>query len=314
MPKLSIVVPVYQNENNLNPLYEDLKEKIFDKFDFEYELVMVDDGSNDGSWQVINELAKKDKNIRGYRLSRNFGAQISCFAGLCESTGDCVVIKSADLQEPTEMILEMYQKWKEGYNVIQAVRQNREDKNFFSELYYWLTQKLCFPQMPQHGFECPMLDRKVVDVIKKMKEKDAPIIDQVLWVGYKTAQVFYTRKKRKIGKSKWTLSKKIRMFSDTFFSFSFVPISLITLLGFFSSFFSFIWGLWIVVCKLTGVGNILVSGYASIVAFQLFSFGIIMATLGIIGGYLWRTFNASRKRPVYIIEDICCENDIEKRK
>lgn len=301
MKKLSIVIPVYYNELNLKPLYADIKEKIIDVIDFDYEIVMVDDGSEDGSWNVIQELAAKDSKIKGIHLSRNFGSHSAILCGLSHATGDCAVIKAADLQEPTELILEMYHSWEEGNNVVLAVREDREDKSFFSELYYWLTRKVALPKMPEHGFDVFLLDRKVIHVLQALDEKNSAITGQILWSGFKTARINYVRKERTIGKSRWTLKKKIRLVSDTLFSFSTVPISFITTIGFLSFAGSLIWAVILLIIKLTR--GIDVAGFTTLFIFQLFSFGVIMMTLGLLGGYLWRTFDASRNRPVYIVED-----------
>lgn len=304
MSKLSIVVPVYYNELNLRPLYQDIKTKIIDVIDYDYEIVMVDDGSGDNSWQIIQELAMQDKNIRPIRLSRNFGSHSAMLCGLVNSTGDCAVIKAADLQEPTELILQMYQEWRNGNNVVLAVRKSREDKSFFSELYYWLTRKVALSKMPKHGFDIFLIDRKVIQVLKTLDEPNSAITGQILWSGFKTAEIYYDRKQREIGQSKWTLTKKIRLVADTLFSFSTLPITAITWVGTFSCIGSAIWALIVLINKLS-VG-IDVAGFTTLFIFQLFSFGIIMLTLGVLGNYLWRTFDASRKRPVYIIEE--CSN------
>lgn len=301
MKKLSIVIPVYYNELNLRPLYADIKEKIIDVIDFDYEIVLVDDGSEDGSWKVIQELAAQNSRIKGIHLSRNFGSHSAILCGLAHATGDCAVIKAADLQEPTELILEMYHSWEEGNNVVLAVREDREDKSFFSELYYWLTRKVALPKMPEHGFDVFLVDRKVIQVLQALDEKNSAITGQILWSGFKTARINYVRKERTIGKSRWTLKKKIRLVSDTLFSFSTVPISFITTIGFLSLAGSLVWALVLLIIKLTH--GIDVAGFTTLFIFQLFSFGVIMMTLGLLGGYLWRTFDASRNRPVYIVED-----------
>lgn len=301
MDKLSIVIPVYYNEENLRPLYQDIREKIVDVVDIDYEIVMVDDGSGDGSWRVICELANENPRIHPIHLSRNFGSHAAILCGLSHSTGDCVVVKSADLQEPTELILEMFQAWKEGFNVVLAIREEREDKSIFSEFYYWLTRKVALPGMPPHGFDVFLLDRKVIHVLESLDEKNSAITGQILWSGFRTKKVYYTRRQRQIGTSKWTLKKKIRLVSDTMFSFSTVPVTLITWIGFLSCAGAALWGVVLLITKLS-VG-IAVEGYTSLLIFQLFSFGVTMLTLGLLGNYLWRTFDASRKRPVYIIED-----------
>lgn len=301
MSKLSIVVPVYFNEENLRPLYEDIQKKIIQVIDFDYEIVMVDDGSDDGSWDVIQELARIDRNVKPIRLSRNFGSHAAILCGLVRSTGDCAVVKAADLQEPTEMLLEMYQSWEQGNNVVLAVREEREDKSLFSDLYYWLTRKTALPKMPEHGFDTFLLDRKVIQVLDALDETNSAITGQILWSGFRTAEVRYIRRQREVGRSKWTLKKKIRLVADTLFSFSTLPITMIVAIGVLSCMGAAIWIVALVITKLS-VG-ISVEGYTSMIIFQLFSFGIIMLTLGLLGNYLWRTFDASRHRPVYIIEE-----------
>lgn len=309
MSKLSIVVPVYFNELNLKPLYDDIKRKIIDVIDYEYEIVMVDDGSGDESWAIMQELAEQDNHIKILHLSRNFGSHAAILCGLSHSAGDCAVVKAADLQEPTELILEMYESWKHGNNVVLAVRKGREDKSFFSELYYWMTRKFALPKMPEHGFDVFLLDRKVIHVLENLDEKNSAITGQILWSGFRTAQIEYVRKEREIGKSRWTLKKKIKLVADTLFSFSTIPITAICLIGFLSCLGSMIWALTLFIIKLT-VG-IPVEGFTTILIFQLFSFGVIMLTLGILGGYIWRTFDASRGRPVYIIEEDLSEKEKE---
>lgn len=303
MSKLSIVIPVYYNEANLRPLYEDIKEKVINKIDFDYEIVMVDDGSKDNSWTIMCELAKEDQNVKIIRLSRNFGSHAAMLCGLSKCTGDCVAIKAADLQEPSELILDMYNSWKKGNNVVLAVRADREEsfnQKLFANTYYWMVRKAALPQMPKGGFDVFLLDRKVIEVIERMDEKNSALTGQILWSGFKTEKIFYTRKAREIGKSRWTLKKKLRLVADTLFSFSTLPITAVAVIGGSSFFGALIWALVVFVFRC--MGKITVSGWTTLFIFQLFSFGIIMLTLGILGGYLWRAFDASRNRPVYVVE------------
>lgn len=310
--KISIVIPVYFNEDNLIPLYQDIKEKVIDVIDYEYEIVMVNDDSKDNSYAVMEQLAKEDHNIKIVSLSRNFGSHAAVLCGLEKCTGDCAVIKAADLQEPSELILQMVDSWKIGNNVVLAVRQSREDKEgdkFFANLYYAMVRKVALPSMPKTGFDVYLIDRKVIEVLLELEERNSSLQGQILWSGFKTGVVFYNRQERKIGKSRWTLRKKIRLVADTLFSFSTLPIKLVTLVGTVSFVGSVVWALVVLVSKL--VGNIVVEGWTTLFIFNLFSFSIIMLTLGILGEYLWRTFDASRKRPPYIVED---ENQIDKNK
>lgn len=257
--------------------------------------------AQDNSWAVIQELAARDPNIRPIRLSRNFGSHAAILCGLSHSTGDCAVVKAADLQEPNELLLEMYRAWENGSNVVLAIRKEREDKSLFSDLYYWLMRKFAFPQMPPHGFDVFLADRKVIRVLEALDEKNSALTGQLLWSGFRTSHVYYTRKQREIGTSRWTLKKKIRLVSDTLFSFSTLPITVVTGTGLLSCTGSALWAVITLIGKFGG--GIPVQGYTTLFIFQLFSFGVIMLTLGLLGNYLWRTFDASRKRPIYIIEE-----------
>ncbi len=302
--KITIIVPVYYNEENLQPLYADLKDKFIDRIDYDYEIIMVNDGSKDNSYQVMCELAEKDSHIKTISLSRNFGSHAACLCGLSNATGDCAVIKAADLQEPTELILEMVESWKTGNNVVLACREDRKESRSqvrFANLYYWLVRKTSLPTMPKNGFDIYLLDRKVIDVIDNLDEKNSAITGQILWSGFRTGIVYYTRMAREIGTSKWTLKKKIRLVSDTLFSFSTLPIRIFEIVGVLSFVIGILWAIVVLIAKIGG--NIPVGGFTTLFIFNLLSFGVTMLSMGILGEYLWRTFDASRKRPTYIVED-----------
>lgn len=302
--KVSLVIPVYYNEDNLRPLHEDIEKKLYSHKEIEWEIVLVNDGSKDKSYEVMKELSKKDKHLKIMSLSRNFGSHAAILCGLANSTGDCAVVKAADLQEPTELVLDMVESWRRGNNVVLAVREGREEKKsqtFFSNMYYWMVRKFALKEMPKTGFDVYLLDRKVIKVLTELDEVNSALTGQILWSGFRTDKVYYTRLERKIGKSTWTLKKKINLVSNTLFSFSTLPITLVSLIGVFSCFGAVVWALIVLIAKL--MSKIEVSGWTTLFIFNLFAFGIIMLTLGILGGYLWRTFDASRKRPTYIIED-----------
>ncbi|NBH72547.1 glycosyltransferase [Clostridiaceae bacterium] len=302
--RLSIIIPVYYNEENLRPLYSDIKKKVIDAIDYEYEIVMVDDGSGDGSYDVMRQLAAEDSNIRIARLSRNFGSHSAMLCGLERCTGDCAVIKAADLQEPSEMILEMVEKWRHGDNVVLAVREGREEGRsqvMFANLYYWIARKSAFPNMPKKGFDVYLIDRKVIRVLLELDERNSALTGQILWSGFRTGYVGYVRQARDVGESRWTLKKKVRLVADTLFSFSSLPVAAIEAVGALSFLGAVIWAALVLALKATG--SIQVEGWTSLFIFSLFSFGVTMVTMGILGEYLWRTFEASRNRPPYIVED-----------
>lgn len=307
--KVSLVIPVYYNEENLRPLYADLKEKFISKINYDYEIVMVNDGSKDKSYEVMKELSLEDKNIKIISLSRNFGSHAAILCGISHCTGDCAVIKAADLQEPTELILEMVESWEKGNNVVLAVREGRDEsrkQTFFANFYYKLVQKTALPEMPDQGFDVYLIDRKVITVLENLDERNSALTGQILWSGFKTGKVYYHRVARDIGESKWTLKKKIRLVMDTLFSFTSLPITVVLYSGVMSILIAVIWAIVVGISKL--VGDINVSGWTTLFIFNLFSFGVTMMTLGILGEYLWRTFDASRNRPPYIIEE---ENKLE---
>ena len=308
--KLSIVIPVYYNQENLEPLYEDIKKKIINVINYDYEIVMVNDGSKDNSYQVMEKLAGLNENIKIVSLSRNFGSHAAILCGLSKCTGDCAVIKAADLQEPTELILEMVDSWKKGNNVVLAVRKGREEsfsQRMFANLYYWIVRKAALPQMPKTGFDVYLIDKKVIKVLLSLDERNSALTGQILWCGFKTGIVEYIRQARTVGTSKWTLKKKIRLVMDTLFSFSVLPITVANSIGVISFFGAIVWAIIVFINRL--VGRIVVNGWTTLFIFNLFSFGIVMLTLGILGEYLWRTFDASGNRPPYIIEK---ENKGEK--
>jgi len=308
--KVSIVIPVYYNEDNLVPLYESIKTEFIDIIDYEYEIIMVDDGSGDGSKDLLKKLARQDKNIKVISLSRNFGSHAAILCGLTNCTGDCAVVKAADLQEPTELLHEMVLSWKRGNNVVLAVREGRDEskgKEAFANMYYTLVRKLALPTMPEHGFDVYLVDRKVIEVLKNLDEKNSALTGQILWSGFKTDRVYYHRLQRELGRSRWTLAKKIKLVMDSLFSFTALPIRIVLEVGCISAFGALVWALIVLVARLRN--HIVVSGWTTLFIFNLFSFGIIMLTLGIIGEYLWRTFDASRNRPAYIIEEVYSMGD-----
>lgn len=304
MSKLSIIIPVYFNADTLSLLYKDMQENILVSLK-EYEIVMVDDGSGDSSWTEMEKIAAIDSNVKLVKLSRNFGSHAAVLAGLSICTGDCATVKAADLQEPSEIILQMYESWNNGNKVVLAVRSDREEsfsQKLFANTYYWMIRKLAIPSMPKGGFDCYLIDRKVIEALKLLDEKNSAITLQILWSGFKTDMIYYVRKKREIGKSRWTLAKKVKLVVDSLVSFSFVPIRFMSVVGTLFFLASIVWGILVFISRL--IGNIEIQGWTTLMILVLFSSGLIMLTLGILGEYIWRGMDAARKRPVYIIDQI----------
>lgn len=303
--KLSIVIPVYYNEGNLFPLYNDLKEKVLDKLDCDYEIVMVNDGSKDGSYGEMRVLAARDPNIVLVNLSRNFGEHAATLAGIAHSSGTVAVRKAADLQEPSEMILDMFEKYKSGAKVVIAVRKDREETfsaKFFSRVYCGMMRRFALSNMPRGGFDTFMISRQVMDILVSISEKNAPVTEEILWSGFAAEKVYYIRRKRKIGKSGWTLSKKIKLTVDSLVSFSYFPVRFITAVGGIAFMGSLIWAIVLLIQHFTGY--ITTEGFASLAIMIIMSFGIIMMTLGVLGEYIWRMFDETRNRPPYIVDEV----------
>ena len=304
MSKISIVVPVYYNADTLELLYEDMKEKILDKLG-DYEIVFVDDGSGDNSWEVMNLIREKDERIRCVRLSKNYGEHAALLAGLSACTGDCAVTKQADLQEDSAIILEMYESWKRGNKVVLAVRKERKEnklKVFFANLYYALVRRMVNKNMPAGGCDCYLVDRKVIEVLERLDEKNSSLTLQVMWVGFQTDMIYFVRQDREIGKSRWTLAKKVKLAADSIFSFTYVPLRFMMGMGMLFDIAALILFVSVLVEKFT-VGTP-IQGWASIMCVLLFGFGMLMLMLGIIGEYIWRTLDAARNRPTYIIDEV----------
>ena len=304
MSRISIIIPVYYNADTLMLLYEDMKAKILGELG-DYEIVMVDDGSGDDSWSVMNSIRDMDDNVKLVRLSRNFGEHAAILAGLSNCTGDCAVTKQADLQEDSELIVSMYDKWKEGNKVVLAVRKERDEpaiKKFFANLYYTIVRKTIDDKMPKGGFDCYLLDRQAIEVLLKLDEKNSSLSLQVLWIGFKSANVYFHRKDREVGKSRWTFSKKFKLVADSMMSFSYFPIKFMSGMGIVMAAFAFIWVLEVVI-EYFAIGTP-VRGWSTLMCLVLFSAGMILLMLGVLGEYLWRTLDATRNRPVFIVDDV----------
>lgn len=313
MPRLSILATIYKNSDNLIPFYEEVNKNIVPYID-DYEIVMVNDDSPDDSWDVMKMLASKDKHIKLVKHSRNFGAYEALFTACKYATGDCISEKSVDLQEPPELLVEMYTNWKNGAKSCIAVREHRNDgviNDFFSNVYYYIIRKLVDEKMPKGGFDIWLIDKIVKDKIIDLNERNSPLSLQLLWLGFHPVEVYYDRRKRTIGKSSWSFSKKLKLFMDSLIAFSYLPIRFMSMIGFFFFVISVVWAFTLVIDKIRG--NMPVVGYTSLAILVLFSAGVIMFTLGVLGEYIWRTMEAAKGRPLAVVEETynCGESDLQ---
>jgi dolichol-phosphate mannosyltransferase len=305
MPKITVITPCYFNELNIpdyaNRMIEN--EKIFPT-DVTFEYLLIDDGSKDGTWneKVKFQILYPEK-VKNIKLVRNFGSTNAVFSSLPYSTGDCNVVISADLQDPPELILKMYENWQKGFKLVLANRTNREEpflQKFVSNTTHKLVQKFGLKNLPDGGFDMNLFDVEIKDILIKMDEKNTFFPFLLMWLGYEFVSIPYVRRKRELGTSTYTLSKKIKAFVDSFVAFSFFPIRLISVLGLILGILAFIYGLIVIFGKVFGFIDS--TGWSSMMVVILFVSSFQMIALGIIGEYVWRGLEASRNRPSYLIE------------
>lgn len=304
MPKYSIVAPIYNESENLPELFRRVRE-VMESTGKTWELVLVDDGSTDGSTDLMRELAEEDPRVRPVIFARNFGHQIAVTAGMDYSRGDAVVIIDADLQDPPEVILDLIAKWREGYEVVYAVRAEREGESWFKLLtaatFYRLIQRITDVDIPLDTGDFRLLDRKVVDVMGQMRERHRFLRGMSSWVGFKSVGVEYQRSERFAGETKYPLRKMLKFASDAITSFSYFPLQVATYIGFAAAGFS---SLAIpVVIALRLAGSRAFFGQASTLIAVLFLGGVQLISLGILGEYIGRLYDEAKGRPLYVVRD-----------
>lgn len=307
MPKISIIIPCYYNELNIPVTVPEL---IANELNFPestvFEYVFIDDGSKDNT---LGEL-KKHKEIYGnkikiVKLSGNFGSYNAILAGMKYASGDCNVIVAADLQDPIELMPQMFAYWQKGIKLVLGNRQDREDPFFskmFANAFQFLIRRYALATLPKGGFDYVLFDRQLKEQVLAMDEKNSNSLYLLTWLKYEYVSIPYSRKKRKAGKSRWTMSKKIKLFVDSFVAFSFLPIRVISVSGLLLGLISIVYALVIMYNKL--MGKIDVEGWTTMMLVFLFVSSFQMISLGILGEYLWRTLDASRKRPNYVVDEV----------
>ena len=304
MSTVSVVVPVYFNSPTLEPLLNRLRAVAEQLRSDQFEFVFVDDGSGDDSYDVIRRESELDERVRAIRLSRNFGSNAAILAGLTYARGDCVVVLAADLQDPPELIPDLVKEWREGAEVVVAARRSRDDP-FLSRIlagaFNRLFRRLVFRDFPAGGFDFLLVSKRVAGVLVAMGERNSYIYGQAFWVGYRRKVIEYDRTERAEGRSRWTLAKRAKYFVDAFTSFSYLPIRAASLLGFLLALAGFAYAAVLVVLRLTGVISD-APGFAALAVLVLVASGVQLIVIGMIGEYLWRVLEESRRRPPFLVE------------
>jgi glycosyltransferase involved in cell wall biosynthesis len=302
--KYSIIAPIYNEIENLPALYQRVKA-VMDSTGEPWELILVDDGSTDGSTDKIRELAQNDKTVRPVIFARNFGHQVAITAGWDYARGDAIVIIDADLQDPPETILELVKKWKEGYEVVYAVRGEREGESWFKKftaaMFYRLIYSITDVKIPVDTGDFRLMDRKVVDVLKKMKERHRFPRGMSAWVGFKQIGVKYKRSARVAGVTKYPFSKMLKLALNAITGFSYFPLQVATFFGFVSAGVSILAIPVVAILRLAG--SHFFEGQTTTLISVLFLGGVQLISLGILGEYVGRLYDEAKGRPLYIVRD-----------
>lgn len=303
-PALSVIIPIYNEEQNIPVLYERMKH-VMENLGLTYELLFINDGSRDRSMQLIRDLAKKDDAVHFINFSRNFGHQIAVTAGLDACKGEQVVIIDADLQDPPELIAEMRAKMEEGYEVVYARRNKRKGENFMkrwtAKMFYRTLAKITSIEIPLDTGDFRIMDRKIVDVLKKMPEQQKFLRGQISWAGFRQTYITYDRDQRNAGETGYTYKKMMRFALDGITSFSNWPLKVATISGFVVSGITFLIALYALYSRF--VTKDYVPGWTSLILAVLFIGGVQLITIGIIGEYISRLSANVRNRPLYVVND-----------
>ena len=305
---LSVILPSY-NEEKMIPVAAETITGILDEARIDHELLFVDDGSKDQTWNEIQRVSTLNSHVVGVHFSRNFGKEAAMFAGLETAKGDCCVVLDCDLQHPPEKIVEMYRLWEQGYEVVEGIKEDRGEESGFHKFaansFYALISKATGMDMAASS-DFKLLDRKVVDTLNKMPERNVFFRALSFWVGFKKTEVSYCVRERTVGESKWSTKSLIKYAINNIGSFSSLPLHLVIGMGVIMLLIAVIFGIVALVQKIAGTA---LGGFTTVILLLLFSSSLIMISLGIIGYYIARIYEEIKGRPRYIISRICGRED-----
>ena len=301
---LSVVLPSYNEEASI-PRAADTISALLTGADIPHEIIFVDDGSRDRTWDTIQTQTARHPRVRGVRFSRNFGKEAAIFAGLAQSRGDCTVVMDCDLQHPPEKVIEMYRLWQQGYQVVEGVKASRGKENplhtFAARSFYSIISRATGIDMSRAS-DFKLLDRRAVDTLLAMREKNAFFRALSSWIGFKTTQVEFEVQPRLEGESKWSIRSLVRYALTNIAAFSTAPLQLVTLLGVVVFCCSVVLGIWSLNQKVSGQA---LEGFTTVILLQLLIGSILMICLGIIGYYIAKIYEEIKDRPRYIVADRC---------
>ena len=305
MPEsLSVVVPCYNEEEVLGELLRRLN-MVLEGLGIAYEIVLVDDGSKDRTWELMQEAQRTDARLKVIRLSRNYGHQLALSCGLDQARGDVVLIIDADLQDPPELLPEMLRKWQEGYDVVYGQRTQRQGeglmKRFLAFAFYRLISHITKANIPRDTGDFRLMDRRALDALRSLRERHRFVRGMVSWIGFQQTPIHYQRPNRYAGETKYPVKKSLLLAFDAITSFSYAPLRLASYMGAGVSIFAFIYIVIVFVLKAEGIN---LPGYTSMMASILLLGGMQLLVLGIMGEYIGRIFEQGQGRPLYLVEKI----------
>lgn len=299
---LSVVIPVYNEEKQIEKTVNEVKKAV-SGLNEKYEIIIIDDGSGDNTWEKLKDLTDRNPEISAFRFSRNFGKEAALMAGLSNACGDACITMDADLQHPPGLIPEMFSFWKEGYEVVEAVKTDRGKESSVSRisasLFYKIMYRISGYNL-ENASDFKLLDRKVVDEIIKMPERETFFRGLTAWVGYKRKEVYFSVPERETGKSGWSRLKLFRLAITAFASFSSLPLQFVTFIGILFLIGSFILGIQTLIMKIKGWA---IGGFTTVILLLLIIGSCLMISLGLIGIYIARIYNEVKSRPRYIISE-----------
>ena len=304
MTTLSIIVPCYYNEDNIPVTVRELvANEVNFPHDVRCEYVFVNDGSGDDTLGALRRAqAAYPGRLRVVDLAGNVGSYNAIVAGMAHATGDCLAVITADLQDPPELMSRMYGHWQQGFKLVIGNRQDREETGLsqvLAKVFHWLMKHLALKNIPDGGFDFVFFDRQVSQQVVAMQERNSNVFYLMVWLGFAYVNIPYTRRKREIGKSRWTLSKKIKLLVDSLLAFSFVPIRAISVLGLGLGVIALLYGLYVIALKIARPDE--PAGWTTLMVVMLFVSAFQMIALGVIGEYVWRGLDAARQRPLYVV-------------
>ncbi|MGQ9886959.1 MAG: glycosyltransferase [Aggregatilineales bacterium] len=313
-PRYSIVAPIYNEEGNIRVLYERISA-VMDSTGESWELVTVNDGSRDRSLELLQELAAKDARVKVLNFARNFGHQIAVTAGLDHTSGDAVVVIDADLQDPPEMILEMIERWKAGYHVVYAVREERKGESWFklltAKIFYRLIYRITDVDIPMDTGDFRLMDRKVVSVLTSMREHNRFIRGMTSWIGFKQTGIHYVRDARHSGETKYPLKKMVRFAMDAITGFSYFPLQVMIYVSFVLGVLAVLAVPIIAVLRLV-LGTGFLGGQVTTIVLLLLLSAFQLFFLFVMGQYVARIYDEVRGRPLYVLADRIGFNDDQR--